>query len=99
MQSTSSEQLAASSDGEGRNEGTSALNALQVLSESINDVYTQIIMARSVPAGTCRSLLESRRAVPEPTQISTDPVAGMIGLGNSQSEAVPLDDPKYWAIY
>ncbi|CAF1509254.1 unnamed protein product [Adineta ricciae] len=37
--------------------------------------------------GTCRNFLESaktvpesRRAVPEPTQISTDPVAGMIDL-------------------
>ncbi|CAF1096578.1 unnamed protein product [Adineta ricciae] len=31
--------------------------------------------------GTCRSLLESAKTVPEPTQISTDPVAGMIDLG------------------
>ncbi|CAF1155886.1 unnamed protein product [Adineta ricciae] len=49
--------------------------------------------------GTCRNFLESaktvpesRRAVPEPIQISTDPVAGMIDLGRMSSDTdVKLD--------
>ncbi|CAF1434501.1 unnamed protein product [Adineta ricciae] len=45
---------------------------------------------------SAKTVPESRRAVPESTEISTDPVTGMIDLGSSSYIILNINDKRKW---